>query len=337
MAANQPTREYRPVQFGGVWSEAKNPSKVSSNGLTSCLNNTYRRFGSWGKRSGSKPAYKAQIAGTILTAPMSGIRWHAGFPTAISQLVLSAQGAFWTGGDPNTNSPAPLTLVANWTPYSTNPVSFAPVRDPAHNLGAGADVLVMVGASLPNAGFASEPIVFGSATAVVAGYIFTVTLTLAAHVVTIPYTVLPGDTPASVATAIAALINSSSAVTPGAPFLGQATPSSTGVGSLMTSQINLYALANGTGGNAITAKIASSGAITTGLSPLATTAMTGGGGATRGRSSGTARRSPACPAQSRRNSPDASPGITIRGTGAIRLTRTPCTPPTSTSPKAGRL
>lgn len=59
MAGKEPERKYNPLGLGGVLDESVSPSKVGGRGLTIAQNLVYRRFGSWGKRSGSTPVYAA--------------------------------------------------------------------------------------------------------------------------------------------------------------------------------------------------------------------------------------------------------------------------------------
>lgn len=275
MGATKPDPCFKPIPFGGVWNDGKNPSKVGSNGITACLNNTYRRYGSWGKRTGSAPVYAATVQGPNVGAPQSGIRWHASFPTPLTQLIVSAQGSLWKGGDPNAVTPSPLTKIVDFQSVANTPLQFAPVRDPAANAGAGADVLIITGATLTGGGFGTGILNTGSFVnnPQVASTI-TVQVVSGIHTVSVSYTVLQGDTGASVASALAALVNSSPAVTPGTPFLSQAIAtfnSNTSVGD-----ITLYALNGGVGGNSITAKITSSGGTFLG-GPTSATPFTGGG------------------------------------------------------------
>lgn len=66
--------------LGGVWDEASSPSRTgtvgiraletgSEIGMTLCQNLIYRRFGSWGKRSGSAIVYTGQAAPSIQPQP----------------------------------------------------------------------------------------------------------------------------------------------------------------------------------------------------------------------------------------------------------------------------
>jgi len=104
-----------------------------------------------------------------------------------------------------------------------------------------------------------------------AGNQVTATLAYGAlNVTTTPYTVLSTDTLASIATALAAAINASSAVSGAQAFLATATVPLDGP------TVQLTSLATGTGGNAITAYGTVTGS-TLQISPTIATALAGGG------------------------------------------------------------
>lgn len=195
---------------------------------------------------------------------ISGFRWYRAYPSALTQLVLASGNALWTGGDPNAKYPyAALTQFQSFGSAPTTPVSFAPVRDPAANNGNGSDILIMCGLTGPY-GFASGSVAVG---AFATNDTFALKVVGGSTVTTSNYTVLATDNATTIAQQLVALLNASSAVTPGSPFLGQ----SYNVGGT----IYAGALANGTAGNAITIQILRNGA---GVgSP---TQFTGGGAST---------------------------------------------------------
>ena len=268
MAGASPAREFIPIVFGGAWSEAETPSKVGATGLTACKNLVYRRAGSWGKRSGSGPAFAAAAPGPIANRPVSGIRWYRSMPTPLTQLVVAAQGTLWAGNDPNLAAPTALTQIANSITAQNPalPVSFASVYDPAVNNGNGGDILVMCGFTGPY-NFATGAIAFAGVP--VAGQTVTVTLSNGAPITTPAYTVLASDNIASIVAAVINLINTSAAVTPGTPYLGLAT-------GIRGAAVKIGALASGAGGNAITyfATVTGAGLV---CNPSMATSLTGGG------------------------------------------------------------
>lgn len=224
MAGQKNERTYFPVTFGGVLDESATPSKMGGGGLTQATNLVYRRFGAWGKRAGSGIAYAAATQGPSPAQPSSGIRWYRQVPSALTRLVISSQGALWTGGDPNLVSPfSPLTEIAAASNLSGEPASFAAVYDPSNNGYNGSDILVIAG--LTGAfGFATGNIAFSGLPN--PGDIFGVTVsTVVAPTFSfsVSYKILPSDTLASAVQALATLINTSSLVNAAQPFppLGQ--------------------------------------------------------------------------------------------------------------------
>lgn len=245
-----PQREFFPVALGGPLDEAQPPSRVGS-GLTACENLVYRRFGAWGKRSGSSAVYAATEAGIAPTGLSSGIRWRAALPSPLTQLVVVAQGALYTGDDPSSGV---LTRADNsWPGFAnTSPVSFAPVHDPAYNQGVGADVLAMAGVGEGGL-FGNGWIGFnGTLGATSISGTITVTVTYpSATPISVTYKILPTDNVISIAEAIVSLLNATMAVTPmllapQQPFLGQCVATSLTNNSGQTvGVVNLGALASG--------------------------------------------------------------------------------------------
>ena len=192
----------------------------------------------------------------------------------MTKLVVASNNQLWTGADPNAVFPyAPLTSIGTFTAQSaTAPVRFAATRDPALNSGNGGDILVITGFTGPYS-FAQGAITL-SGTPVINQ---TISVTMDS-VTTSTYTTLQTDNLASIAQALVNLINASAAVMPGTPFLNQATFTQAVANGPVT--IQLYALASGTVGNAITYNATLGGPSGFTVSPTSSTAMTGGGAAT---------------------------------------------------------
>ncbi|GAC1496083.1 MAG: hypothetical protein NVS1B2_15770 [Vulcanimicrobiaceae bacterium] len=284
-AGSNPERKYLPVPFGGVWDESSTPAKVGGNGLTACQNLVYRRFGAWGKRSGSGLAYTSAAATPTPSTTVGAFRWYRGYPAPLTQLVIIANNGLYTGGDPTSAGSQPLTLAAPFTTLSATTPSFAPVRDPAilpsNASTGGADVLVITGIT-GQFGFAIGQIVVAGTPA--AGQVVTATLTNGATTVTTaPYTVLSTDNRASVALALVAAINLSYAVSQlggptNRPFL-----SASEILTLPNSpnpRVQVAALVSGTAGNAITFFATVTGGAGVTLTPSAATGISGGGAQT---------------------------------------------------------
>lgn len=253
--------------FGRPLDEARTPKAVGEEGgMTACSNVTYRRAGSWGKRSGSAPAYSAGLlTGAQSGVPYSGVRWYRNLPSPLTQLVVGAQTSLFAGNDPVTTPPySPLTKVTDFASVRNTPLSFASAFDPWSNAGAGADVLIICGTTGPY-GFGRGSIAISGT--ITAGQNLTITVNNGSNITTSTYTTLPTDNAATIAAALANLVNQTAAVAPGTPFLSQATSSA--------SAIQLYALNSGSAGNSITYFGTSSGSIV--LTPSSATNFAFGG------------------------------------------------------------
>jgi hypothetical protein len=280
MAGQTNERTYSPVTFGGVLDESSTPSKMGGGALTQAINLIYRRYGAWGKRAGSGIAYAAAAAGPQPLQPSSGIRWYREVPTPLTQLVVVGQGNIYTGGDPNLVSPfSPLSILTSAANNSGQPASFACAYDPSANGGSGGDILIITGLTGPY-GFATGTFtVLGDPTAgqVINLYAYNPVGSITVNIAN--YTTLATDNAASVAQALAALINSSAATTPGlgvTPFLGYAS-SLSNTYPAHSASILLGARVSGAIGNGLKYVATVGGAPGCTLSPLAYTNMTGGG------------------------------------------------------------
>ncbi len=251
---------------------------MGGGGLTRAINLVYRRFGAWGKRAGSGIAYAAAAQGPSPSDPLfSGTRWYRKVPSALTKLVVAAQGAIWTGTDPNLVSPySALTQIATATNTSGEPASFAAAYDPSANAGAGGDILIITGLTGPYGFGTGTFTISGSVTAgqVINLYAFNPVGAITVEIAT--YTTLSTDNAQSVAQALVALINASAATTPGlgvTPFLGYSSWTQTGATS---ASISVGARVSGTIGNGLEYTASVTGAGFT-VAPLAYANMTGGG------------------------------------------------------------
>ncbi len=238
-------RKFSALAFGAVLNEGRTPSQVP--GLTACSNLLYRRYGAWGKRSGSGIVYQASITGSFPLAPVSGIRWYRTSPSLLTKLVISAQGALWGGGDPGTPSvPAALSKITDFSSAPTLPVAFCSAYDPALGGGAtpGGDVLIITGATTSNLGVAQASIAPGAFSV---GDTAQVQIVGPTTITTPAYTVLATDNAQSLAIQLVSDINNSAAVILGTPFLGQA--------FAQAGNIDVGALMSGAGANAWTIQI----------------------------------------------------------------------------------
>jgi hypothetical protein len=276
MAGQAPEREFTPTELGnGVWDESATPTKLGGKGLTACNNLTYRRYGAWGKRAGSGRAYAASTVGPTADPYASGIRWYRAAPTPLTKLVLAAQGALWTGGDPNLVAPfAPLTDIATAQNNSGTQATFAPAKDPSAYGGSGGDVLIIDGLTGPY-GFATGAYELGGA--VTAGEFIQLSIfdgnVGGTAAVLVEYETLPSDNVFSVAQALVQLLNTTGFLQ--APnFLGFASATQTGAA---TATISIGAIASGPYGNGYEYKatIVSGSGVT--ITPAAYTNMAGGG------------------------------------------------------------
>jgi len=254
MPEQQPARRFHELKFGGVLDEGKTPREVGM-GLTSSLNNTYRRFGSWGKRPGSAQIDALPSFGAVLGVPQSGVRWYRGYPSTLTQTIVASGGALWKSGDPGSG----FSLIAQLQQYTNGPVRFCSARDPAALDASGCDVLIIVGLTGPYSFAKGTLTLTGTPTA---GDLISVNLKNAAGVVVTtvgPYSVLPNDNIASIAAEIVSLINESAAVVNGGngytgppltPFMSQAMSANIPIGAT-TGTVTLAALRSGSAGNSI--------------------------------------------------------------------------------------
>jgi len=251
-----------------VLDESTRPSRVGGHGLTDCQNLTYRRFGAWGKRSGSGIAYQGYEQGLIQSPFTSGIRWYRAQPSQLTELVVSSNGALFTGDDPGTETnPTVLAKLVDFNTVVDNaPTRFCAANDPIAYNGDGGDVLIMVGANLANMSYAFGHVTVGGS--IHAGDTATITLTggTGGPVTTTPYTVLPTDTLETIATALADALNAS-LYTPGLDF---APAISAGA------KVTVAAAVAGAGGNSYQINGTATGSGLT-LTPSSATNFTGGG------------------------------------------------------------
>lgn len=195
--------------------------------------------------------------------PIGGFRWYRAYPSPLTELLIASGNALWTGQDPDSTYPyAPLTQIAAFTSQSL--VRFSSVRDPAALSGSGSDVVIMTGCT-GYYGFATGSVAVG---AFAQGDTFALTAVNGGTTVTTSnYTVLQTDNATTIAQNLVTLINESTAVMPGSPFLGRAYS----VGGTIYSG----ALNSGQGGNGITLQI-----IRNGAGVGSPTTFTGGGAQT---------------------------------------------------------
>src|SRR5579875_2293419 len=143
MPERNPARRFVRIALGGVLDESITPSYAqveTLSPLTAVQNLVYRRFGSWGKRTGTLPY--AGAGGIVGSSPIrSGVRWYRGYPNAFRQMVVHSGDSLYVGNDA-TGAMSLLTTLAT----GSSPAFFASCYDPAESGVTGnpaSDILVV--------------------------------------------------------------------------------------------------------------------------------------------------------------------------------------------------
>jgi hypothetical protein len=289
-------RKFTTLPFEGIWDESVTPKEVGGSGMTSMLNLVYRRYRSWGKRSGSATAYTGTPqAGGVANLPVSGIRWYGSILPVSgnkTQTVVVAQQHLFTGTDPNIGSPTALTDVTTFSSVSpTQPAAFAPIFDPLiaqSSTVLGTDNLVICGPTITGFTPPHATAIFGLATIGAGGETITVTVTMPTlSPLTVTYTLLASDNPTTIGQNLVQLLNNA--------IIGQWPGSSYPITYLSTlyqvyyqteatnaNALLLFFNARGAAGNGanFTLQVTVTGAITG--SPSSATAFSNGSGAFAG-------------------------------------------------------
>lgn len=293
MPVTAPKLKFSSFPCSGVLNESISPgtSQVGGSGLTADMNLIYHRRGTWGKRPGSTQFSLPQGG---QNTPVSGFRWYRMVPFPLTQLFIYSQNNMWSG-----NGIGSLTSLGQFplnNATSTQAPMFCAARDPQADSGNGADVCIITGITLPGGSFGVGTMTItgnvGTAPSGVSVYA-TITNGASTPIVTSSYTILQTDTPSSIATQLALLINQSAAYinfgSGNAPFLGASyatAPNPTQVAmspAVPTATVQLGAAIGGGSGNSITYSITlvgSTGSLA--VSPSGTTNFTGGGVAWHG-------------------------------------------------------
>ena len=219
MPAGESSRRFLEFPCTGVLNEWNQPVADGGSNLTDCNNLIYHRNGAWGRRPG---ASVSQIPNGPDNTKVSGYRWYRAFPTAVTKLVVYAQGLLQIG-DNQFN----LTEIGHYQLSGSTPPSFCTARDPQAQSGNGADVLIVTGLTLTSGSFGVGSVtITGLPGPLPTGSYIQLTAidTLSNTVVTSKYIITGADNPQSIANGLCDLMNTTAAflnLGSFVPFIGE--------------------------------------------------------------------------------------------------------------------